>query len=132
MNKRKNFSHKRQAILDVIQSTTSHPTAEWVYEQLKDKFPKLSLATVYRNMSEFKQEGKLKTVAVVEGTERVDGNVKAHPHFICRNCNAVIDVELDISTDELKKSISNKYNLICERADISFTGICDKCREGSQ
>ncbi len=53
MNKRKNYSRKREAILDTLRSTKTHPTAEWVYLQLKSQYPDLSSGTVHRNLSQF-------------------------------------------------------------------------------
>ena len=50
----KKFSRKREAILTCLHGTTCHPTAEWVYQQLKPQFPDLSLGTVYRNLAAFK------------------------------------------------------------------------------
>ena len=50
---KRNFSAKREAIYQTLASTKTHPTAEWVYEQLKPKIPDLSLGTVYRNISVF-------------------------------------------------------------------------------
>ena len=61
------YSRKREAILETIRSTKCHPTAQWVYEQLKPRIPDLSLGTVYRNISLFRQEGKLVSVGVVNG-----------------------------------------------------------------
>lgn len=90
--KRQNFSKKREAIFRSICSTDTHPTAEWVYNQLKPEFPDLSLGTVYRNISMFKERGMVISVGTVNGQERFDGNVKPHPHFICTKCGAVIDV----------------------------------------
>ena len=57
-------SRKRDAILECLRCTTSHPTAEWVYTQLKPTIPDLSLATVYRNLAMFKDEGTLVSVGV--------------------------------------------------------------------
>ena len=51
--KSRNYSKKREAILEKIRSTTSHPTAEWVYRELKEEHPDLSLGTVYRNIGLF-------------------------------------------------------------------------------
>ncbi len=127
MKQRKNFSHKRQAILDAICSTDTHPDAEWIYKKLKADFPKLSLGTVYRNIAEFKAEGDVASVAVVGGIERIDGNTQPHPHFICKKCNRVIDVEMDFSSDKLCEEVAEKYGLECERAEITLLGICDKC-----
>ena len=52
----KRNSKKRDAILEKLKSTTSHPTAEWIYLELKKDYPKLSLATVYRNLKSFCSE----------------------------------------------------------------------------
>ncbi len=57
-------SRKRDAILECLRCTTSHPTAEWVYNQLKPTIPDLSLATVYRNLAIFKAEGTIDSVGV--------------------------------------------------------------------
>ena len=58
-------SRKRDAILECLRCTTSHPTAEWVYTQLKPTIPDLSLATVYRNLAMFKDEGTIDSVTGV-------------------------------------------------------------------
>ena len=65
-------SRKRDAILECLRCTTSHPTAEWVYTQLKPTIPDLSLATVYRNLAMFKDEGTIDSVGVYNGLERFD------------------------------------------------------------
>ena len=49
MEKAKRYSAKREALLQLMQETDVHPTAEWVYQQLKPQFPDVSLGTVYRN-----------------------------------------------------------------------------------
>lgn len=74
-------SRKRDAILACLRSTTCHPTAEWVYQQLKPAIPDLSLGTVYRNLSMFKDEGLVISVGTVGGLERFDGNTSP-PHTL--------------------------------------------------
>ncbi|MDR3336077.1 MAG: transcriptional repressor, partial [Treponema sp.] len=76
-------SKKREAILKIIRSTDSHPTARWVYERLKPEIPDLSLGTVYRNISLFRQEGKVVALGVVNGEEHYDGFTEPHPHGVC-------------------------------------------------
>jgi Fur family peroxide stress response transcriptional regulator len=85
-------SDKRDAILKVIQSTTEHPGAQWVYDKLKPLIPNLSLGTVYRNITFFRQEGQVVSVGVVNGEERFDGRVKPHPHLVCSRCGRVMDL----------------------------------------
>jgi len=128
MKQRKNFRHKRQAILDAICSTDAHPDAEWVYKRLKPEYPKLSLGTVYRNIAEFKEDGTIASVAVVGGIERIDGVTHPHPHFICSSCNAVIDVDVQADSEMLRKEISRKYGFECDRLEFLFSGKCKKCK----
>jgi Fur family peroxide stress response transcriptional regulator len=92
MNRERKHSDKRDAILQIIQSTTSHPSAQWVYEKLRPRIPGLSLATVYRNINLFLREGSLISVGVVNGEERFDGIVAPHPHLVCQRCGRVIDL----------------------------------------
>jgi len=57
LEKTTRFSKKREAILNVIRDTDCHPSAEWVYQQLKPTHPDLSLGTVYRNLIFFQNHG---------------------------------------------------------------------------
>ena len=65
---------KRDAILSYLRSTDVHPSADMVYAHLKPEIPDLSLGTVYRNLSMFRQQGTIASVGTVNGVERFDGN----------------------------------------------------------
>jgi Fur family peroxide stress response transcriptional regulator len=92
MTMERKHSAKRDAILAVIQSTVSHPSAQWVYTKLKGIIPNLSLGTVYRNISLFREEGTVISVGVVNGEERFDGQTAPHPHFVCSFCGKIVDL----------------------------------------
>ena len=77
-------SRKRDAILACVCSTDTHPTAEWVYTQLKPEIPDLSLGTVYRNLAMFRREGIIWSAGVVNGLERYDRNPHPAPSMTCR------------------------------------------------
>lgn len=85
-------SKKRDAILAAIRSTTAHPSAQWVYDQVRESVPDLSLGTVYRNMRQFQQDKLVVSLGVVNGEERFDGDVAPHPHLICEHCGHVYDL----------------------------------------
>ena len=82
---KKNF-RKRTAILSFLRQTKDHPSAEMVFNHLKQEIPDLSLGTVYRNLSMFKAQGEIISLGTVNGVERFDGNVEPHVHFICSSC----------------------------------------------
>ena len=114
----KKFSRKREAILTCLHGTTCHPTAEWVYQQLKPQFPDLSLGTVYRNLAAFKAEGVIDSVGVVKGLERYD---------VCESCGAVLDAETIELSGELLAHVQQDTGCAIRRYQISFTGVCPNC-----
>ncbi len=116
---------KRNAILDYLRSTSAHPSAETVFTDLKQHIPDLSMGTVYRNLSLFKQQGLAVSVATVRGVERFDGNTEPHVHFICSLCDAVIDMP-EVHLPQAVKAAAGH----CGRVDgcqLSFTGTCKSC-----
>ena len=123
---KRNFSSKRNAIYNTILNTTSHPSARWIYEQLKLDYPDLSLGTVYRNISLFKNEGKVSVVCNVNGEERIDGNTSPHTHFVCNSCGRVIDVADDGSKSSESLALLNKGFTI-ESKLVIYYGKCSDC-----
>ena len=121
------YSRKREAILRLLQESRQHPSAEWIYGQLKPQFPDLSLATVYRNLALFREEGAVASVANVRGQERYDGTTTPHPHFICDHCGAVIDVEEQGGGQGLDDNLAEKMGFQVRCHDLIFHGVCDKC-----
>ncbi len=84
-------SKQREAILKKLRSTKSHPTAEWIYNELKEEFPNISLATVYRNLKLLLSMGEI-ICFDVGGTEHYDADCALHYHFICKGCGVIIDI----------------------------------------
>ncbi len=118
---------KREAILACLQSTTSHPSAEWVFEQLKPEIPDLSLGTVYRNLSLFKEQGKIISVGTVKGVERFDANTNPHVHYICGGCGRVLDLaEIQVPT-QLADAAAKCAGGRVDGCQLTFTGFCKAC-----
>lgn len=123
---KRNFSSKRNAIYNTILNTTSHPSARWIYEHLKPDYPDLSLGTVYRNISLFKNEGKVSVVCNVNGEERIDGNTSPHTHFVCNSCGRVIDVMDDGgNSPESLTLLNNGFSI--ESKLVIYYGKCSDC-----
>ncbi|MDR0877541.1 MAG: transcriptional repressor [Treponema sp.] len=101
----KKNSKKRDEILRVIQSTESHPSAQWVYDKLKPVIQDLSLGTVYRNIGLFLREGDVVSVGVVNGEERFDGKVAPHPHLVCSTCGKIIDLPCPTNFRNLENAL---------------------------
>ncbi len=118
---------KRDAILSYLQSTDIHPSADMVYAQLKPEIPDLSLGTVYRNLSMFRQQGVIASVGTVNGVERFDGNTKPHVHFVCEDCSAVIDMPQLQVPQEMMEAAGNQIGGCVANCSLTFTGQCNHC-----
>ncbi|MFI3249787.1 MAG: transcriptional repressor [Eubacteriales bacterium] len=127
MQQKIRYSKKREAILTTLQSTKTHPNAEWVLAQLKPEYPDLSLGTVYRNLSFFKEQGNIISVGVVNGQERFDATTTPHSHFICEDCGSVIDVlEVD-ALQEITPAVTQSYGFTVARQELVLYGTCKDC-----
>lgn len=126
-SKKQHYSRKREAVLGVIRSTKSHPTAEWIYLHLKPLYPDLSLGTIYRNILEFKKNGDIVTISNVNGQNRYDANTKPHTHFICSECFSVVDIDFYFDDCNINEEIGEKYNLEISHHSIILYGKCRNC-----
>ena len=118
---------KRNAILAYLRQTDSHPSAEMIYNHLKQEHPDLSLGTVYRNLSMFKAQGEIISIGTVNGVERFDGNTAPHVHFVCTNCEKVADLsQIDIP-DSLSQKVTTQTGNHIDTCQLTFVGQCNQC-----
>ena len=120
---------KRDAILNCLRATTEHPGAEWIYERVRQEIPNISLATVYRNLSLFKEQGLIASLGTVKGVERFDGNTAPHVHFICSGCGRILDLPKISVPEELNKAVARSSGGTVESCQLSFTGLCENCAQ---
>ena len=125
--KRENFSRKREAILQKIRGSHIHPTAEWVYQELKNEYPDLSLGTVYRNLMRFKEDGTIRSLGVINGQEHFDGELNAHDHFLCVECGQILDLARPAFLEESIEHLEKTGNLVVRSYDLLLRGTCPAC-----
>ena len=85
-------SKQKETILRILRSTSSHPSADWVYDQVRREIPNVSLATIYRNLRLLKEAGYIQQVDFSSEHGRFDGNTSAHYHLRCEKCGSIIDL----------------------------------------
>lgn len=118
---RERVTSQREAILNYLKETESHPTAKEVHEAVKEKLSRISLGTVYRNLNELVEEGQIQKLSGEE--DRYDSNCDFHAHFICEKCGEVYDVDLD--REELKQQVEVGR---VKDTELYFYGVCNKCK----
>lgn len=123
----KNHSKQREVILEVLQSTTSHPTVNWIYEKSRAIIPNISLGTVYRNLAELQKQGMINEIPVGDGLQHFDGDIDEHLHFHCVSCGKIFDC------DKVQKTLTEQIEaaLDCEvlYTNCVFNGICNACKK---
>ena len=118
---------KRDAILSYLRSTDAHPSADMVYARLKPEIPDLSLGTVYRNLSMFRQQGVIASLGTVNGVERFDGNTVPHVHFVCTCCSAVMDLHQMSMPQQLCREAAEHIGAKVDACQLMFHGTCREC-----
>ena len=125
MNKR---SKQREAIVRVLRSTSSHPTAEWIYEEVKKEIPNIGLATVYRNLRLLKEAGEVSEMGTSSDTAHFDGNTNDHYHFRCDRCGRILDLDEPIDT-EIEARIARRTGLKVTHHHLELGGLCLGCQQ---
>lgn len=119
------YSKQRDQILNIVQNTRSHPTADYVYEKVRKKLPNVSLGTVYRNLGQLVDNKLLKSINI-DGTIHYDAFLNAHQHFQCNSCNRIFDVEL--TAKDFISNVETNTNYKIENCRILLTGVCNDCQ----
>lgn len=121
------LTKQKSAILDYLKSVKTHPDAETVYEAIKEKNPRLSLSTVYRNLSLMSDEGLILKLSACGKSDRFDGDISPHQHFICNECGKVIDVDCKADLKSFGKIKNSDFGEIFSFC-VYFYGLCKECK----
>ena len=123
---------QREKIVEtLIENKDKHLSAEELYFILKDTYPEIGLATVYRTLDVFYDLKILEKVSFNSGVSKyhlrqVGGDI--HHHLICTECNNIKKVSNEIF-DKLIKYINDDYNFEIQDNSLSFYGICKNCQK---
>lgn len=120
------YSKQREAILSLLRSTDSHPSADWLYENLRKDFPNISLGTVYRNLSLLAENGNIIKIPTVSNKEHFDGCTETHHHFVCQKCDRILDVEID-GMENARMQAAEKLQADVNNYSLVFYGVCSEC-----
>lgn len=118
-------TQQRRMVYEAIRQTHSHPTADTIFEQVREDMPKISLGTVYRNLSVLKDEGLVREIYGQDRRAHYEVSGEPHAHFVCTSCDRIWDVDGAPNVDwkQLKDLVG------CEVVEqrIEFLGRCAAC-----
>ena len=125
--KDKRLTRQRKVILEALRSVKTHPTADEVYDMVRQELPRISLGTVYRNLEVLSEMGLIQKLEMAGLQKRFDGNPEPHYHIRCLNCGCVRDVDVEMKLDMMKKNMSG---FLVQGYRLEFVGVCPDCQAG--
>jgi len=112
------LTDQRRLILAVVRSTDRHPTAEGVHRAVREHLPRVSLATVYRNLRLLAREGLLAEIQAGPSV-RFDARTGRHHHFTCADCGRIYT--------RLDARVAARTGFRVSHHRIEFYGVCRAC-----
>ncbi|MEJ5300237.1 MAG: transcriptional repressor [Thermodesulforhabdaceae bacterium] len=123
---------QRKIILDTIRHLKTHPTADELYTMIKPRLPRISLATVYRNLEMLASEGFIQKLTLHGSTQkRFDGNPHFHAHAQCIRCGKIEDIMMDPRLDP-KAYVKEAWGFDIQEWTIEFRGLCSECKASQE
>ncbi|THB72955.1 MAG: transcriptional repressor [Desulfobulbaceae bacterium] len=121
------MTNQRELILRELQKSKKHLSADELYERVKRVMPRISLATVYRNLETLSEAGLIGKLEISGRQKRFDYEPEAHDHIYCVQCHRVDNIAIDRKQVETDKIESTRgYRVTGFR--VEFAGICPSCR----
>ena len=119
---------QREAILNVLRGADSHPTADWIYDEVRKVIPNISKGTVYRNLKILREDGKISELNLSGTVSRYEGNQNDHYHFRCEKCGRVFDLDEPVN-NELDEKIAKRTGFKVSYHQLEFRGLCKDCQK---
>jgi Fur family transcriptional regulator, peroxide stress response regulator len=119
-------THQRQVIYETAAAPPGHSSPEAIYERVRKRIPGISLATVYKNLRIFIDNGLLGQVSLHNGSMRVESNPAPHHHLVCIQCKAIVDLkEEELEPIRFRHKLPHGFRV--QRVSVDVLGTCKAC-----
>jgi Fur family transcriptional regulator, peroxide stress response regulator len=124
---KRRFTKQRELIIKVLENNRTHPTADWIYEEVKKEIPDISKGTVYRNLQVLRESGAITELNLDGILARYEEKQKTHYHFKCEKCGCIIDLDEPV-VQGLNERIAKKTGFKVSGHQAEFYGLCKNCQ----
>jgi Fe2+ or Zn2+ uptake regulation protein len=118
---------QRLAVLTILQNRRDHPTAENIYQEVRQQLPAISFNTVYKALEVLCQKGMVIKVNPLHEVARYDGMTGPHAHLICRHCHRIVDLDWEAAKFPVLPS-GDEHGFMVEHSTLTFWGLCPQCQ----
>ncbi len=124
--KKTRMTRQRRVILEEILRHNNHPAADEIFERVRKRLPRISLATVYRNLDVLCESGEIQRLELSGAMKRYDGIAKKHYHIRCVGCDRVDDAPI-APLNEIEDDLYGTTVFEIIGHNLEFTGLCPQC-----
>ena len=119
------YSRQRELILETVQRSDDHPTADTIYTRVRAQDPKVSLGTVYRNLNSLVEAGMVRRVSIPGRADRFDHTLCWHSHLYCTACGGVVDADVD--EKQVMRLVRRQKDVVVQDCAVVLFGLCEAC-----
>ena len=120
------LTHQRREIYRLLLNADDHPSAETLYERLRQEMPTISLDTVYRNLHMLEAHDLIARVPTGKSQARFEAKRTKHHHLVCSLCGEITDVQWESFDDSELPGYVSSWGHVVEK-QVTMTGVCEKC-----
>ena len=121
------MTNQREMILRELKKSKKHLTADELYERVKKYMPRISLATVYRNLEILSDVNMIRKLEISGRQKRFDSELEDHDHIYCVECHRIENLDVGDKQVSLPMEETHGYTITGRRLEV--TGICPKCQK---
>lgn len=121
------MTNQREMILRELKKSKGHLTADELYERVKKFMPRISLATVYRNLEILSDVNMIRKLEISGRQKRFDSELEDHDHIYCVECHRIENLEISENQVELPVEDAHGYTITGRRLEV--TGVCPRCQK---
>jgi len=123
-------TRQRRLILEELRGLTSHPTAAELHQIVRQRLPRISLGTIYRNLELLARTGAIRRLEANGGAARFDANTAPHGHLRCVRCGEIRDVhDVPLDLEDAGFGDLDGYDTLGYR--LEFVGVCPACKSAA-
>ena len=116
---------QQKTILDILELSDEHLTADAVFVKARVVLPSIALATVYRNLAQLSESGHIRRIVIPDAPDRFDKSLHPHEHLTCVVCGRLSDVPLS----DLRDYLTSQTGIEIIDYELSMKHICQQCKE---
>jgi len=122
------MTRQRQVILEELKSVRTHPTADEIHRMVRQRLPRVSLGTIYRNLEMLVECRLVQKLELAGSQGRFDGNAEPHYHVRCTECGQVRDL-MDVPVAVKEKDFQSVTDFEIRGHRLEFFGLCPDCKK---